>query len=105
MVKAVVVAVPVALFTMAQDDGPLQPVIRFEPLIIGLEPVPYSPKVIGVPEAPDEGTVSCSLHVSPALNKIVSPGLKLELLTLATVCQGVVLDVPLLESLPPEEST
>jgi len=38
---------------------------------------------------PVEGTISCPLQISPLLNKIYSPGLNVEALTLAMVFQGV----------------
>jgi hypothetical protein len=73
---------------------------------MGLAPLPYAPKVIELLALPLDGTVSCSLHVSPALKRMESPGLNVELLTFAIVCQGVELEVGVTdESLPPTEST
>jgi hypothetical protein len=82
------------------------PVTTFVPSKIGFAPLPYDPKVIGVPLAPDDGETNSSLQVSPALNKIESPAENVELFTFAIVCHGVELEVGVTdESLPPTEST
>ena len=71
-----------------------QPVITSDPLKTGLAPLPYAPNVIGCPAAPEDGTVNCSRQVQPLLNRMESPGLKLETLTLLMVFHAVVVLVP-----------
>jgi hypothetical protein len=82
-----------------------QPVTISAPEMIGFDPEPYAPKVIGLVELPDDGIVRYSLHVSPRLKRMVSPGLNDAALTLAMVLHAVVFEVPLLESFPPVAST
>jgi hypothetical protein len=72
----------------------------------GFAPVPYDPKVIGVPLTPEEGGIRVSRQVSPALKRMESPGLNVELFTFAIVCHGVELEVGVAdESFPFTEST
>jgi hypothetical protein len=69
--------------------------------MIGFAPLPYAPNVMGDPLVPEDGTVSAvPYQMSPRLNRIESPGKKVELFTFATVCQGAPELVPLFESLP-----
>ena len=51
------------------------PLTRFAPLIIGVAPVPYAPKVIGLPALPELGTVNSSRQTSPLLSgyALISP--------------------------------
>ena len=62
--------------------------------MIGAAPVPKTPNVIGAPEAPDEGGLKVSSQVQPLLNRMESPAMKLELLTLLIVLHAVVVLVP-----------
>ena len=66
----------------------------------GMTPVPYMPTVMGLPDEPDDGKVSVSRHKQFALNRMESPGLKLDSFTLASVFHGDSLLVPAFESLP-----
>jgi hypothetical protein len=52
------------------------------------------PNVTGLPDDPELGTVNCSRHVQPLLNRMESPGLKLPMLTLLIVFQAVEVLVP-----------
>jgi hypothetical protein len=56
--------------------------------------------VIGLPVEPEDGTVNCSRQVQVFSKKMESPALKLDVFTLLTVSQGVVLLVPLFKSFP-----
>jgi hypothetical protein len=68
---------------------------------MGLAPLPYAPNVIGDPLPPLDGATSeVPYQTSPRLNKTESPAENEVAFTLAIVCQGVALLVPLLESLP-----
>ena len=70
------------------------------PLMIGCAPVPYAPKVIGLPAEPEDGTVNCSRQVQVLSNRMESPGLNVDVFTLLMVSHGVVGLVPLFASLP-----
>ena len=70
------------------------------PVMIGDAPVPYTPKVIGLPAEPEDGTVNCSRQVQVLSNRMESPGLNLDVFTLLTVSHGAEGLVPLLLSLP-----
>lgn len=72
-----------------------------EALRIGFAPLPYAPIVIGLPLEPLEGNVSAvPYQMQLRSNRTESPAAKVEAFTLATVSQGVPVDVPLFESLP-----
>ena len=72
-----------------------------EPLMMGFAPVPYAPNVIGDPLDPLDGATSeVPYQASPRLNKIESPGRKVEAFTFAIVCHGELVLVPVFESLP-----
>ena len=68
--------------------------------MIGCAPVPYTPKVIGLPAEPDDGTVNCSRQVQVRSNRMESPGLNVDVFTLLMVSHGVAVLVPLFASLP-----
>jgi hypothetical protein len=87
-----------------ETDAEVQPISTSAPLISGLAPLPYAPKIMGLPAEPEDGIVSVSRQAEPLLKRMESPGLKVEELTFAIVRQGVELEVPLFESLPPTES-
>lgn len=78
--------------------------IEVNPLISGLGPVPYAPIIIGFVGAPEREGFNVPLNVSPLLNNILSPGLKLGKaeLTFEIDCQGVADESPFEESLPDE---
>jgi hypothetical protein len=78
----------------------IQLVTRELPFRIGFAPLPYAPKVMTLPDVPDEGTTNCSRQVQPRLKRMESPGEKVWELTLAIVSHGVDVLVPLFESLP-----
>lgn len=82
----------------------LHPVIKSDPFMTGCDPPPYAENVIGLPDDPLEGTVSCSRHVSPLLNPTDCPAVKISPLTLEIVWNGWVI-VPGLESEPVDWET
>jgi hypothetical protein len=49
---------------------------------------------MGLPALPDDGTVNCSRHVSPRLNKMESPAEKEEPFTFDMVFHAAPVDVP-----------
>lgn len=83
----------------------VHPVIISEPIIIGFSPEPYASNDILCVVFPELGGSSISLHNSPLLNRIWSPGLNDSEFTLLIVCQAVPSLVPALESFPEVAST
>src|SRR5437899_1667046 len=70
------------------------------PCMTGKAPLPYEPIVIGLSAVPALASVSGPDQTPPRLKSTRSPGARVTLLTLPTVCQASDSLVPLLLSLP-----
>ena len=75
------------------------------PLMMGFAPVLYMSMTMGLAALPEPFGLSEPVQLPPALNRMLSPGANVVALTLVSVCHGVDVLVPLLESIPPAEST
>jgi hypothetical protein len=80
-----------SVFSYKPPPKLVHPVIVVSPVIIGSAPMPYAPIVMMFPVVPEAEMVIDSKNVSPLLNKIESPGLRLEKkeFSLFIVFQGV----------------
>src|SRR5436309_6412324 len=66
----------------------------------GGRPFPYASNLIKFPAAPLDGGVNHSFHTPSRLNRMLSPGWKLEMPTFSNVRQGVAGESPSLALLP-----
>src|SRR5262245_36840402 len=78
----------------------VHPLTLVKPLITGLAPDPYAPKVMGALDEPEVFGVSDPENVSPARKRTQLPAANEVALTLLSVCHGADDEVPLFESEP-----